>query len=114
MGKLQNIWQPLPTISCLPVIMGFAAYGGVLGHDAPHKERSRVTTSTTWNVSGDGPQSFDPAGSDAGGKPPVLIENWVAWPIHCGFGDAELRNYGQEATPAIWRFRLTSTLRRTT
>ena len=36
--------------------------------------------------------------SEVAGKPPVPIENWVAWPIHCRFGDNELRNYGQEAT----------------
>jgi hypothetical protein len=36
--------------------------------------------------------------SDVVGKPPIPIENWVAWPIHCRFGDSELRHYGQEAT----------------
>jgi hypothetical protein len=35
--------------------------------------------------------------SDVAGKPPIPIENWVAWPIHCRFGDSELRQYGQEA-----------------
>jgi SLOG cluster2 len=36
--------------------------------------------------------------SDVARKPPIPIENWVAWPIHCRFRENELRNYGQEAT----------------
>jgi hypothetical protein len=73
------------------------AYGGVLGHDALQK----VT------VEGDDinyverllamVRSHSILLSDVVGKPPMPIENWVAWPIHCGYGDKELRQYGQEA-----------------
>lgn len=74
------------------------AYGGVLGHDALQKgviegddinyvERLLAMV-----------RSHSLLLSGVVGKPPVPIENWVAWPIHCRFGDAELRNYGQEAT----------------
>lgn len=74
------------------------AYGGVLGHDALQKGA----------VEGDDinyverllamVRSHSLLLSGVVGKPPVPIENWVAWPIHCRFGDAELRSYGQEAT----------------
>jgi hypothetical protein len=74
------------------------AYGGVLGHDALQKGA----------IEGDDinyverllamVRSYSLLLSGVAGKPPVPIENWVAWPIHCRFGDAELRNYGQEAT----------------
>jgi hypothetical protein len=73
------------------------AYGGVLGHDALQKGA----------VEGDDinyverllamVRSHSVLLSDVIGKPPSPIENWVAWPIHCRFGDNELRNYGQEA-----------------
>jgi hypothetical protein len=73
------------------------AYGGVLGHDAlkngvlegddiNYVERLLAMV-----------RSHSTLLSDVSGKPPA-IENWVAWPIHCRFGDKELRNYGQEAT----------------
>ena len=74
------------------------AYGGVLGHDALQKGA----------IEGDDinyverllamVRSHSMLLSGVAGKPPVPIENWVAWPIHCRFGDAEFRNYGQEAT----------------
>ena len=74
------------------------AYGGVLGHDALQKGA----------IEGDDinyverllamVRSHSILLSDVAGKPPIPIENWVAWPIHCRFGDNELRNYGQEAT----------------
>jgi len=74
------------------------AYGGVLGHDALQKGA----------IEGDDinyverllamVRSHSILLSDVAGKPPIPIENWVAWPIHCKFGDNELRNYGQEAT----------------
>ena len=74
------------------------AYGGVLGHDALQKGA----------IEGDDinyverllamVRSHSMLLSDVAGKPPIPIENWVAWPIHCRFGDNELRNYGQEAT----------------
>jgi hypothetical protein len=74
------------------------AYGGVLGHDALQKGA----------IEGDDinyverllamVRSHSTLLSDVVGKPPVPIQNWVAWPIHCRFGDAELRNYGQQAT----------------
>jgi hypothetical protein len=74
------------------------AYGGVLGHDALQKgpiegddinyvERLLAMV-----------RSHSLLLSGVAGKPPVPIENWVAWPIHCKFGNEELRNYGQEAT----------------
>jgi hypothetical protein len=31
-------------------------------------------------------------------RPPIPIENWVAWPIYCGYGDKELNLYRREAT----------------
>lgn len=74
------------------------AYGGVLGHDALQKGA----------IEGDDinyverllamVRSHSPLLSGVAGRPPIPIENWVAWPIHCKFGDAELRIYGQEAT----------------
>jgi hypothetical protein len=74
------------------------AYGGVLGHDALQKGA----------IEGDDinyverllamVRSHSLLLSGVAGKPPIPIENWVAWPIHCKFGDAEMRNYGQEAT----------------
>jgi hypothetical protein len=74
------------------------AYGGVLGHDALQKGA----------IEGDDinyvqrllamVRSHSILLSDVVGKPPIPIENWVAWPIHCRFGDSELRHYGQEAT----------------
>jgi hypothetical protein len=74
------------------------AYGGVLGHDALKNG----------GIEGDDinyvqrllamVRSHSMLLSDIAGKPPAPIENWVAWPIHCRFGDNELRNYGQEAT----------------
>ncbi|GLR85278.1 hypothetical protein GCM10007857_19880 [Bradyrhizobium iriomotense] len=74
------------------------AYGGVLGLDALQQGA----------IAGDDinyverllamVRSHSLLLSGVAGKPPVPIENWVAWPIHCRFGDAELRNYGQEAT----------------
>jgi len=74
------------------------AYGGVLGHDGLQQgaivgddinyvERLLAMV-----------RSHSLLLSGVAGKPPVPIENWVAWPIHCKFGDAEFRNYGQEAT----------------
>lgn len=73
------------------------AYGGVLGHDAlqngivegdsiNYVERLLAMV-----------RSHSTLLSAVVGKPPVPIENWVAWPIHCKFGDVELRQYGQEA-----------------
>lgn len=74
------------------------AYGGVLGHDALQNGI----------IAGDGinyverllamVRSHSLLLSEVAGRPPVPIENWVAWPIHHRFGDAELRCYGQEAT----------------
>jgi hypothetical protein len=73
------------------------AYGGALGYDTLQKG----------NIEGDDinyverllamVRSHSILVSDVAGKPPIPIENWVAWPIHCRFGDNELRQYGQEA-----------------
>jgi hypothetical protein len=52
--------------------------------------------------------------SEVAGKQSIPIENWVAWPIHCRFGDNELRNYGHEATLRDLPPPPTSTSRRTT
>jgi SLOG cluster2/TIR domain len=74
------------------------AYGGVLGHDAlqngavvgddiNYVERLLAMV-----------RSHSILLSGVVGKPPVPIENWVAWPIHLNFGDTQLDVYGQEAT----------------
>ncbi|MBZ9814747.1 TIR domain-containing protein [Mesorhizobium sp. CA7] len=73
------------------------AYGGVLGHDGLQNG----------TVQGDSinyverllamVRSHSMLLSEVAGKPPIPIENWVAWPIHCRFGDNEIRQYGQEA-----------------
>ena len=74
------------------------AYGGVLGHDALQKGA----------IEGDDinyverllamVRSHSTLLRDVAGKPPIPIENWVAWPIHHKFDESEFRNYGQEAT----------------
>jgi hypothetical protein len=74
------------------------AYGGVLGHDALQRGA----------IEGDDinyverllamVRSHSVLLSDVARKPPIPIENWVAWPIHCRFRENELRSYGQEAT----------------
>jgi hypothetical protein len=73
------------------------AYGGVLGHDAL----------TAGAVEGDDinyverllamARSHSALLTEVTGTPPSPIENWVAWPIHCKFGDDEYRVYGREA-----------------
>lgn len=73
------------------------AYGGVLGHDAlengiadgddiNYVERLLAMV-----------RSHSVLLSDVMGASVHPIENWVAWPIHLRFGDAELRCYGREA-----------------
>jgi len=74
------------------------AYGGVLGHDALQEgaiedDEINYVERLLAMV-----RSHSILLSDVAGKPPIPIENWVAWPIHCRFGDKEWRNYGQEAT----------------
>ena len=73
------------------------AYGGVLGHDAL----------TAGVVEGDDinyverllamARSHSALLTEVTRRPPSPIENWVAWPIHCKFGDDEYRVYGREA-----------------
>lgn len=73
------------------------AYGGVLGHDALRDGA----------VEGDGvnyverllamARSYSPLVTEIAAAPPKPIQNWVAWPIHCRYGDDEYRTYGQEA-----------------
>lgn len=74
------------------------AYGGVLGHDALQKgavegDEINYVERLLAMV-----RSHSILLSDVAGKPPVPIENWVAWPTHRRFSDSQLRNYGQEAT----------------
>src|SRR5262249_16062801 len=74
------------------------AYGGALGHDALQ----------TGAIEGDDinyverllamVRSHSILLSDVADKPPIPIENWGAWAIHCKFGENELRYYGREAT----------------
>ena len=73
------------------------AYGGVLGHDAL----------TGGAVEGDDinyvqrllsvARSYSPLLDGISTARPKPIQNWVAWPIHCKYGDDEYRMYGQEA-----------------
>jgi hypothetical protein len=74
------------------------AYGGVLGHGAlsdgavagdeiNYVERLLAMV-----------RSHSALLQDVAGKPPIPLENWVAWPLHLKFSDADLRVYGQEAT----------------
>jgi hypothetical protein len=74
------------------------AYGGVLGHDALQKGATEGDDINYVERLLAMVRSHSLLLSGVVGKPPVPVENWVAWPIHCKFGDAELRNYGQEAT----------------
>jgi hypothetical protein len=74
------------------------AYGGVLGHDALLKGAIEGDDMNYVERLLAMVRSYSVLLSDVAGGPPVPIENWVAWPIHCRFGDNELRNYGQEAT----------------
>jgi hypothetical protein len=73
------------------------AYGGVLGHeglrngvaegdDINYVERLLAMV-----------RSYSALLTGVTGAPPRPIENWVAWPIHCNFGDVEFSIYRQEA-----------------
>jgi hypothetical protein len=42
-------------------------------------------------------RSYSPLLAEAGATPLQPLQNWVAWPIHCRYGDAEMRTYGHEA-----------------
>jgi hypothetical protein len=74
------------------------AYGGVIGHEA--LQNGAVVGDDINYVARllSMVRSHSVLLSEVIGKPLDPIENWVAWPIHLNFGDAELRTYGQEAT----------------
>jgi hypothetical protein len=97
-GSLEHLARFADDIVLYLLIAGLrVAYGGVLGHGAL----------TNGALQGDDINYVDRllcmARSHAAlvneitRKPVCPIENWVAWPIHLGFGNQQLRSYGQEA-----------------
>jgi hypothetical protein len=98
-GSLEHLATCADDLVLYLLIAGLrVAYGGVLGHDALRNGA----------VEGDDinyvqrllamVRSHSVLLSGVTDRPPIPIENWVAWPIHCGFDDTVLDNYGQEAT----------------
>ncbi len=69
------------------------AYGGVFDHGGTHNDSINYTTRLFGLV-----RSYSPLAQQLGASRIHPIVNFVPWPTPLGFGDAELENYGQEAT----------------
>ena len=73
------------------------AYGGVLGHETPPGIAMEANDINYVERLLAMVRSHSPLFTNDVAKTFAPIDNWVAWPIHYRFTDAELRIYGQEA-----------------
>jgi hypothetical protein len=64
------------------------AYGGVLAHGGAALDRINYTTRLFGLV-----RSYSPRAAELGAARWHPIENFVPWPVHLGYGDAELAQY---------------------
>ncbi|MGR9270762.1 TIR domain-containing protein (plasmid) [Rhizobium leguminosarum] len=73
------------------------AYGGVLGHGALKDGRIEGDDINYIERLFAMVRSHSVLLNDVAARQPAPIENFVAWPLHCEFGDEQLRQYGQLA-----------------